>query len=146
MLLGGSFNPLATRNYIRLVYSPERLALEHMHSGNTTTSLVLNSILKNKKVSVTPQKLEALLKVIGVEFYLPITKNSKNLFDSLVGKSKYSGFGGVYVFTHIASGSMYVGSSNLVLGVWNIILKTTLNMLVVNLYLLLTNKVLVLLS
>lgn len=57
-----AFNRLATRNYTFLVHSPERLALEHMQSGNTTTSLVLNSILKYQKVSITPQKLEALLK------------------------------------------------------------------------------------
>ena len=31
----------------------------------------------------------------------------------MVGKSKYSGFVGVYVFTHVVSRSMYVGSSNL---------------------------------
>lgn len=35
------------------------------------------------------------------------------LFSKLVGKTKYSGFVGVYVFIHIATGSMYVGSSNL---------------------------------
>lgn len=108
-----TFNRLATKNYTSLVHSPERLALEHMRSGNTTTSLVLNSILKYQKVSITPQKLEALLRVLGVEFDLPITKDSKSFFYSLVGKSKYSGFGGVYVFTHIVSRSMYVGSSKL---------------------------------
>lgn len=113
MLLGGYFNCLAARNYTHLVYSPERLALEHIRSGNIITSLVINSILKNQKVSITPLKLEALLKIKGEEFNLPITKDSKSLFDSLVGKSKYSGFAGVYVFIHIASGSMYVGSSNL---------------------------------
>lgn len=108
-----TFNRLATKNYTSLVHSPERLALEHLRSGNTTTSLVVNSILKYQKVSITPQKLEALLRVIGVEFNLPITKDSKSFFYSLIGKFKYSGFGGVYVFTHIVSRSMYVGSSKL---------------------------------
>ena len=42
-----------------------------------------------------------LLKIVKVFFY------------SLLGKSKYSGFGEVYVFTHIVSRSMYVASSNL---------------------------------
>lgn len=60
-----TFNRLATKNYTSLVHSPERLALEHMQSGNTTTSLVLNSILKYQKVSITPQKLEALLRLKG---------------------------------------------------------------------------------
>ena len=31
-----------------------------------------------------------------------------------MGKTRYSGFVGVYVFTHIATGSMYVGSSNFI--------------------------------
>ena len=75
-----TFNRLATKNYTNLVHSPERLALEHMQSGNATASLVLNSMLKYQKVSITPQKLEALLKVKGVEFDLPITKDSKSFF------------------------------------------------------------------
>ena len=54
-----------------------------------------------------------MLKVEGVEFDLPITKYNQTMFDSLVGKSKYSGFVGVYVFIHKATESMYVGSSYL---------------------------------
>lgn len=114
------FNCLIVRYYTsgvvkpeKLAIKPEKLAIDHMRSGNVTTSLVLNSILKNQSISVTTQKLEALLKIEGVEFNLPITKNNQTLFDSLVGKSKYSGFVGIYVFIHIATGSMYVGSSNL---------------------------------
>jgi hypothetical protein len=53
VLLGGSSNCLAIRSYSSLVDTPERLALEHMHSGNTTTNLVINSILSNQKVSIT---------------------------------------------------------------------------------------------
>lgn len=54
-----------------------------------------------------------LLKVKGIEFDLPITKDNLKNFYGLVGRSPYSGFAGVYVFTHKASKSMYVGSSNL---------------------------------
>ena len=41
-----------------------------------------------------------MLKVEGVEFDLPITKYNQTMFDSIVGKSKYSGFLGRYVFIH----------------------------------------------
>ena len=53
-----------------------------------------------------------MLKIEGIEFDLPITKKNQTMFDSLVGKSQYSGFVGVYVFIHKATGSRYVGSSN----------------------------------
>lgn len=54
-----------------------------------------------------------MLKIEAVVFDLPINNDNKAMFNSLAGKSKYSGFTGVYVFIHIATGSMYVGSSNL---------------------------------
>lgn len=54
-----------------------------------------------------------MLKIEGLEFYLPITKDNQTMFDNMVGKSRYSGFLGVYVFIHKATASMYVGSSNL---------------------------------
>lgn len=94
-------------------FSSERFALEHMNSNKVTTNLTLNTILSNQNISVSPEKLDSLLKVKGVELSLPITKDNQSLFDSLVGISKYSGYVGVYVFVHKATGSMYVGSSNL---------------------------------
>lgn len=80
---------------------------------NTTTSLVINDILSNQKVTITEEKLEKLLSVKGVEFDLLITKDTRAPFTAVVGKSAYRGFAGVYLFTHIASGFKYVGSSNL---------------------------------
>ena len=91
----------------------EKLALEHIHSGNVTTHLVINMLLYNQKVSISANKLKELLKVKGIEFDLPITKDNLKNFYGLVGRSTHSGFAGVYVFTHKASKSMYVGSSNL---------------------------------
>lgn len=99
--------------YTRVVISPEILALEQIRSSKVVTSLTLNSILKNQNISVTAEKLKALLKIEGIEFDLPITKKNQTMFYSLVGKSQYSGFVGVYVFIHKATGSRYVGSSNL---------------------------------
>lgn len=79
-----------------------------MNSGNKTTSSVINNILSNQKVTITEEKLEELLSIKGVEFDLPITKDSQAAFTALVGKSAHSGgFAGLYVFTHIASGSKY---------------------------------------
>jgi len=70
-------------------------------------------LLYNQKVSISANKLKELLKVKGIEFDLPITKNNLKNFYGLVGRSSHSGFAGVYVFTHKASKSVYVGSSNL---------------------------------
>jgi hypothetical protein len=54
----------------------EKLALEHIHSGNVTTHLVINMLLSNQKVSISANKLKELLKVKGIEFDLPITKDN----------------------------------------------------------------------
>ena len=96
------------------INKPESLAIEHINSGEPTTSLVINKILLNQELSVTDNKLEQLLKVQGVEIDLPIvTVKGKNLLAELTGKSKYKGYSGVYFFTHRSSGLKYVGSSNL---------------------------------
>ncbi len=50
----------------------EKLALDHINSGNKTTHLVINKLLSNQGVSVSETKLQDLLNVQGVEFYLPI--------------------------------------------------------------------------
>lgn len=95
-------------------YKPESLALEHINSGNVTTSSIINKILLNQNLSVTDTKLEELLEVKGVEIDLPISNpKDKQLLDELTGKSKYKGFFGVYIFIHKKTGQKYVGSSNL---------------------------------
>jgi hypothetical protein len=97
-----------------LANNPESFALEHINSGKPTTSMVINKILLNQNLSVTESKLEELLKVKGVELDLPIsTPEDKTLLDELAGKSKYTGFSGVYIFIHKSTGHKYVGSSNL---------------------------------
>ena len=93
------------------------MALEHINSGNPTTSSVINKILLNQNLSINDSKLEELLKVKGVEIDLAITtpgsSSNKKLLDELTGKSKYKGFSGVYIFIHKDTGHKYVGSSNL---------------------------------
>ena len=46
---------------------PESLALEHIHSGKSTSSSILNKILLNQNLLVTNSKLTQLLNVKGVE-------------------------------------------------------------------------------
>jgi hypothetical protein len=110
---------LFTRSFIRFKHSenkfnPESLALDHINSGEPTTSLVINKILLNQNLSVTNFKLEELLKIKGVEIDLPIiTTVGNQLLDELTGKSQYKGFFGVYIFIHKITGNKYVGSSNL---------------------------------
>jgi hypothetical protein len=63
---------------------------------------------------VTDSKLNQLLKVKGVEFDLAVsTPENTKLLAGLTGRSKYSGFFGVYMFIHKNTGQKYVGSSNL---------------------------------
>lgn len=97
-----------------LVNNPESLALEHINSGKSPTSSIINKIFVNQNLLVTDSKLEELLKVQGVELDLPIStpKNNK-LLGELTGISKYKGFSGVYIFIHKNTGHKYVGSSNL---------------------------------
>lgn len=97
-----------------LVNNPESLALKHINSEKPTTSFILNKILLNQNLSVTNSKLERLLKVKGVELDLPIsTPENNKLLAELIGKSKYKGFFGVYIFIHKNTGHKYIGSSNL---------------------------------
>lgn len=108
------FSTSVTKIPSEIKYKPEVLALDHINSGEPTTSSVINKILLNQNISVTDSKLEELLKVNGVELDLPITTSEANtLFSELTGKSKYKGFFGVYMFIHINTGNKYVGSSNL---------------------------------
>ena len=109
------FSSSRSSNSIRsLVNNPESLALEHINSGKSTTSSVINKVLLNQNLSVTDSKLEELLKVKGIEMDLPISTSANNkLLDQLTGKSKYKGFSGVYIFIHKDSDQKYVGSSNL---------------------------------
>ena len=95
-------------------HNPESLALEHINSGKPTTSEVINKILLNQNISTSDFKLKELLKVKPVEIELPIsTSKGKDLLCKLTGKSTYTGFFGVYIFTHKKTDLKYVGSSNL---------------------------------
>jgi hypothetical protein len=113
-----SFNDVPALRRHSSQYKPESLALEHINSGITTTSSVINKILLNQNLSVSDAKLEELLEVKGVEIDIPISNpKDKKLLDELTGKSKYKGFFGVYIFIHKNTGASapqkYVGSSNL---------------------------------
>ena len=94
--------------------NPESVANAHINSNKATDHLIINKILLNQNISVTKGKLEELLNVKGVEMDLPVVKlEDKKLLAELVGKSKYKGFYGVYMFIHKQTGKKYVGSSNL---------------------------------
>ena len=90
----------------RLKNNPELLAEEHLKSGDSTTALVINKILSNQArsdISVTDIKLKKLLRIKGVEIYLPVvTSESKKLLTEITGVSKYKGNKDVYVFMEIS--------------------------------------------
>ena len=77
------------------------------------TADVLNKLLKNQRVSITEAELTRLKAIPGVRFDLPLNDQTSGAFEGLVGKPNTRGIkAGVYIFTHIASGAKYVGSSN----------------------------------
>ena len=57
----------------RKEYRPNSLALEHINSGNPTTSETINSVLLNQKVSISQKELDELLYLPKVKFDLPVT-------------------------------------------------------------------------
>ena len=80
------------------------------------TADVLNKLLKNQRVSITEAELSRLKAIPGVRFDLlacVLNDQTSSAFEALVGKPNTRGIkAGVYIFTHIASGAKYVGSSN----------------------------------
>ena len=104
---------LTTPKREKIEYRPNSLALEHINSGNLTTSEVINSMLLNQKVSITKKELDVLLSLPSVTFDLPVTDQTYPALLGLIGKpgSRRSN-SGVYVFSHKHSDKKYVGSSN----------------------------------
>lgn len=93
-------------------YRPNTIALEHIYSGNPTTSEVVNSVLFNQNVYITQKELDNLLSLPKVNFDLPITNQTYPALLGLIGKpgSKRSK-AGIYIFSHKYSDKKYVGSS-----------------------------------
>jgi hypothetical protein len=93
-------------------YRPEALALEHINSNNPTTSDIINNLLLNQQVSITQKELDDLLKIPSVKFKLPISNDVFPAYSGLVAKPQTRIRRlGVYIFTHVASGDSYGGSS-----------------------------------
>ncbi len=77
------------------------------------TSEVMNKVLVNQQVSITQTELEKLKSIPGVKFDLPLNDDTVRAFIGLVGRSNSRiSRAGVYIFTRIATGSQYVGSTN----------------------------------
>lgn len=67
----------------------------------------------NQKVSITENQLEELKKLPGVKMKLPLNDETSSYLQKLIGKAYTSKWkSGIYIFTHLPSGSKYVGSSN----------------------------------
>jgi len=70
-------------------------------------------MLLNQGVSITYSEVEKLKNIPGVKFDLPINDQTYPSFVGLVGRPHTRGpKAGIYIFTHLATGSKYVGSSN----------------------------------
>ena len=98
--------------------SPKRLVINkcscRFYSGNSDiTSEVIHKVLANQGVSITQKKLNILLNIKGVTFDLPFDSQTFPALFGLVGKPKSRRpKAGIYIFTHLATGRKYVGSSN----------------------------------
>ena len=80
---------------------------------NKITNDTINKLLLKQQVSITQEKLDRLLSIKGVTFELPLTNETLLAYYALVGRPNTKGLRtGIYIFTHIKSGSKYVGSSN----------------------------------
>ena len=77
------------------------------------TSEEINKLLANQQVSITPGELNKLKSIPGVKFDLPLNDETLPGFIGLIGRSNSRVHrSGIYMFTHITSGSQYIGSSN----------------------------------
>jgi len=76
-------------------------------------SEVINKLLVNQQVSISQEELYKLIAIPGVKFELPLNDDTLRAFISLVGRSNSRvNRSGVYIFSRLASGRKYVGSSN----------------------------------
>jgi hypothetical protein len=87
------------------------LPFQLFNSYEEITSEVINKILVNQQVYISPEELYKLKGIAGVKFDLPLNDETTRAFIALVGRQR-SQKSGVYVFTRLESGSKYVGSSN----------------------------------
>ena len=77
------------------------------------TSEVINKLLVNQHVYITQGELEKLKSIPSVKYNLPLNDDTARAFIGLVRRSNSRiNRAGVYIFTHLATGSKYVGSSN----------------------------------
>ena len=83
------------------------------NNHNRITSEKINKVLANQGVSITQKELDVLLNIKGVTFDLPFHSETLPALFGLVGKPKSRRpKAGIYIFTHLATGRKYVGSSN----------------------------------
>jgi hypothetical protein len=100
-------------NTYRLYSTINSLPPRSINSNNIITSDNINALLVNQEVSISQKELDKLLEIKGVSFELPLSDQTYPAYLSLIGRPKTKGRrAGVYIFTHIVSGSKYVGSSN----------------------------------
>jgi GIY-YIG catalytic domain len=100
---------LVIQLFLLIPYPPSRF----INSNKVITNDDINSLLVNQKVSISQKELDKLLEIKGVSFELPLSDQTYPAYYSLIGRPKTRGRRvGVYIFTHIKSGSKYVGASN----------------------------------
>lgn len=98
-------------NHRRFYSSYSQFQLFYNYEG--ITSEVINKLLVNQSVYITQEELEKLKSIPGVKYNLPLNDDTARAFIGLVGRSNSRiNRAGVYIFTHLATGSKYVGSSN----------------------------------
>lgn len=114
-ILGGKYLTVSTNRYQnrKVRYYSTTPNKTTFKDYKAITSDVINSLVKNQKVSITEAELAILKQIPGVKFDLPLNDQTRPSFEGLVGKPKTRGVkAGIYIFTHKVTGAKYVGSSN----------------------------------
>lgn len=113
---GGKCRNLSTVSSLRVLTEAAKVSsIRHKLYDNyqDITFEVINNLLVNQGVSITPEILEKINSIPSVMFDLPICDQIYPSLAALVGRPQSKGWkSGVYIFTHKPSGSKYVGSSN----------------------------------
>jgi hypothetical protein len=106
-----SRKPFSLNNRTYRFYSEIKSSSEYSFEYRVAEEI--NNLIINQGVSITPSELRELINLDVITFNFPLTEESLKHLETLIGKPKTRlRKQGVYIFTHKATNSKYVGSSN----------------------------------
>jgi GIY-YIG catalytic domain len=92
---------------------PHKLVYDYFKKGEQVTVGLINKILSYCNITVTEEQFTKLINLPKYMIYMKNLKEANKKIKNLVGlPSSKVQISGVYIFTHLISGSKYVGSSS----------------------------------